>query len=71
MKVMVARIWVVLRLGVFPVLFAATSPLEQDYTRDEKPALFSYDELVRLGSAQELSPELAEKLQMITTFGVA
>jgi hypothetical protein len=39
----------------------------QDYTRDSKPPLFSYDELLQLGSAQELSPELADKLHVITT----
>jgi endonuclease/exonuclease/phosphatase family metal-dependent hydrolase len=41
--------------------------LAQDYTRDAKPPLFSYDELVQLGSAQELSPELADKLHLVTT----
>jgi endonuclease/exonuclease/phosphatase family metal-dependent hydrolase len=39
----------------------------QAYVRDSKPKLFSYDELVQLGSNQELSPELAKKLQVITT----
>lgn len=39
----------------------------QNYIRDSKPRLFSYDELVQLGSDQKLSPELAEKLRVITT----
>jgi len=67
MKVMGLRIWAVLLLGAFPVFFGVRSLLAQDYTRDEKPALFSYDELVQLGSVQELNPELAEKLHVIMT----
>ncbi len=39
----------------------------QDYVRDSEPKLFSYDELVQLGSNQEMSPELAEKLRVVTT----
>ena len=67
MKVMGKRILAVLLLGAFPVFFGVRSLLAQDYTRDEKPALFSYDELVQLGSVQELNPELAEKLHVIMT----
>lgn len=39
----------------------------QDYTRDSEPKLFSYDELVQLGSNQKLSPELTKKLKVLTT----
>ena len=39
----------------------------QEYVRDSEPKLLSYDELVQLGSVQEMSPELAEKLRIITT----
>ena len=39
----------------------------QEYVRDSEPKLLSYVELVQLGSAQEMSPELAEKLRIITT----
>lgn len=39
----------------------------QEYVRDSKPELFTYDELVHLGTDQELSPELAEKLRVVTT----
>ena len=39
----------------------------QEYVRDSKPKLFSYDELVQLSLDQEMSPELAEKLRLLTT----
>ena len=39
----------------------------QEYVRDSGPKLFSYDELVQLSLDQELSPELAEKLRLLTT----
>ncbi len=39
----------------------------QNYIRDSEPRLFSYDELLQLGSDQKLSPELADKLRVITT----
>ena len=41
--------------------------LAQGYTRDSGPQLFSYEELVQLGSGQNLSPELADKLHIVTT----
>jgi endonuclease/exonuclease/phosphatase family metal-dependent hydrolase len=37
------------------------------YVRDSQPQLFSYDELVQLNLDQPLSPELAEKLRVVTT----
>jgi len=39
----------------------------QNYVRGSEPRLFSYDELVQLGSDQKLSTELADKLRVITT----
>ena len=41
--------------------------LAQQYLRDSRPELFSYDELVQLGSGSPLSPELAAKLHSLTT----
>jgi endonuclease/exonuclease/phosphatase family metal-dependent hydrolase len=46
---------------------AATALPAQDYVRDSEPKLFSYNELVQLSLDQEMSPELAEKLRLITT----
>ncbi|MGB7465963.1 MAG: endonuclease/exonuclease/phosphatase family protein [Candidatus Acidiferrum sp.] len=39
----------------------------QEYVRDSEPKLFSYDELVQLSLDQAMSPELAEKLRLLTT----
>ena len=39
----------------------------QNYVHDSEPALFSYDELVQLSLPHTLSPELAKKLQVVTT----
>jgi endonuclease/exonuclease/phosphatase family metal-dependent hydrolase len=39
----------------------------QGYVRDAEPKLFTYDELVQLSQDQEMSPELAEKLHVVTT----
>jgi endonuclease/exonuclease/phosphatase family metal-dependent hydrolase len=62
-----ARLWVGLLMLVCLVLVAVASQQAQEYVRDAKPPLFSYDELLQLGSTQELSPELASKLEVITT----
>jgi len=40
---------------------------EQTYVRESVPQLFSYDELVQLSLDEPLSPELAEKLHIVTT----
>ena len=56
-----------LLVSVYLVLAGVASVLAEDYTKDSKPQLFSYDELVQLGSRQELSPELADKLHVVTT----
>jgi endonuclease/exonuclease/phosphatase family metal-dependent hydrolase len=47
-------------------LWASALPA-QEYVRDSEPKLFAYDELVQLSSDQEMSPELAEKLRVVTT----
>ncbi len=39
----------------------------QSYVQDSQPKLFSYEELVQLSLDQPLSPELAEKLRVVTT----
>lgn len=39
----------------------------QDYVRTSEPKLFSYDELVQLSLDQPLTPELTEKLRVVTT----
>lgn len=51
------------RIGI--VLLWSTLVLAQDYVRESIPPLFSYDDLVQLGSDQQLSPELAEKLHLV------
>ena len=39
----------------------------QSYVHDSEPKLFSYDELVQLSLNQEMNPQLADKLRLITT----
>jgi endonuclease/exonuclease/phosphatase family metal-dependent hydrolase len=48
-------------------LAAAVQLGAQTYVHDSEPKLLSYDELVQLSSTQPLSPELAEKLRLVTT----
>jgi endonuclease/exonuclease/phosphatase family metal-dependent hydrolase len=48
-------------------MFGATALPAQDYVRHSEPKLFSYDELVQLSLDQEMAPELAEKLRVVTT----
>jgi hypothetical protein len=67
MTVTGAGIRVCLLVWAYSVLFGATSLLAQDYTRDSRPELFSYDELVQLGASPEMSQELAAKLHVVTT----
>ncbi len=59
--------WCARLVGVCPVLVGVVSLLAQDYKREASPQLFSYDELVQLGSTQEMSPQLVDKLHAITT----
>jgi endonuclease/exonuclease/phosphatase family metal-dependent hydrolase len=54
-------------LAQIALLTAATSLRAQDYVRESGPQLFSYDELVQLSLNQEMNPQLAEKLRLITT----
>ena len=59
------------RIAVVMVMAAglagAVNLRAQEYVRDSEPKLFSYVELVQLGLDQEMSPELTEKLRVITT----
>ena len=48
-------------------LLVGTPSRAQEYTKDSGPDLFTYDELVQLGSAEALSPKLADKLHVVTT----
>jgi endonuclease/exonuclease/phosphatase family metal-dependent hydrolase len=48
-------------------LIAVSSLKAQDYVRDSRPDLLSYDELVQLSLDQPLTPALAEKLRVVTT----
>ena len=56
---------------VFLIAFVArgteTFLSAQEYVKDSRPEIFSYDELVQLSLDQELSPDLARKLNAITT----
>jgi endonuclease/exonuclease/phosphatase family metal-dependent hydrolase len=56
-----------LLMSVALTLFGAAYVLAQDYTRDSRPQLFSYEELVQLEATHELSPPLADKLHAVTT----
>jgi endonuclease/exonuclease/phosphatase family metal-dependent hydrolase len=67
MRAMGKRVCIGLLVGLCPVLVGVAFLLGEDYTRDASPPLFSYDELLQLRSTQELSPELANKLHVITT----
>ena len=46
---------------------SASALPSDDYVRDSEPKLFSYDELIQLSLDQEMSPELTEKLRLVTT----
>ena len=58
--------------GIYPfclmcaALIGLSSLRAQDYARDSRPDLFSYDELVQLSLDQPLTPVLAEKLHVVT-----
>ena len=58
---------VILLLMALSVRGASSFLWAQEYVRDSRPELFSYDELVQLSLDQEMSPELARKLNAITT----
>ena len=52
---------------VVAALIRISSLKAQDYVRDSRPELFSYDELVQLSHDQPLTPALTEKLRVVTT----
>jgi endonuclease/exonuclease/phosphatase family metal-dependent hydrolase len=60
-------LWIRLLLSLAAFLPGTSSLRAQEYVRDSEPKLFSYDELVQLSLDQELTPELAEKLRVVTT----
>jgi endonuclease/exonuclease/phosphatase family metal-dependent hydrolase len=53
--------------GMIAILITVATLQAQDYVRNSQPKLFSYDELVQLSLNQEMPPELAEKLRVVTT----
>ena len=64
-KPSMAVLYVFIAMAVGCICTSAS--LAQEYMRDSEPKLLSYDELVQLSLDQEMSPELAEKLRVITT----
>jgi endonuclease/exonuclease/phosphatase family metal-dependent hydrolase len=67
MNILKNKRWMRLFLGLGVTLTMTSSLRSQDYVKDSEPKLFSYDELVQLSLNQELSPELTEKLRVVTT----
>jgi endonuclease/exonuclease/phosphatase family metal-dependent hydrolase len=59
--------WIRLLSLITVTLAGAASSRAQEYVRHSEPQLFSYDELVQLSLDQPLTPELAEKLRLVTT----
>ena len=66
-KMSVTRIGIRLLFGMIAILITVATLQAQDYVRNSQPKLFSYDELVQLSLNQEMTPELAEKLRVVTT----
>jgi endonuclease/exonuclease/phosphatase family metal-dependent hydrolase len=62
-----AQRWIYVLLLMSAALIELPSLKAQDYVRDSRPDLFSYDELVQLSLDQPLTPALAEKLHVVTT----
>ena len=60
-------VYFLLLLGSVSALASAGSAAETDYVRYSAPEFFSYEELLALGEDQEFEPELARKLEVITT----
>jgi hypothetical protein len=63
----VTRMRMRLFFGMIAILINVAALQAQDYVRNAQPKLFSYDELVQLSLNQEMTPELAEKLRVVTT----
>ena len=62
-----AQRWIYVLLLMSAALIELPSLKAQDYVRDSRPDLFSYDELVQLSLDQPLTPALAEKQHLVTT----
>ncbi|MGB7438295.1 MAG: endonuclease/exonuclease/phosphatase family protein [Candidatus Acidiferrum sp.] len=67
MKTPLAASSLLASIAITAGLAFAPSLRAQDYVRESGPQLFSYDELVQLSLDQEMPPELAEKLRLVTT----
>jgi hypothetical protein len=67
MRTVGCRAFICVLIMLAASLRGAISVQTQDYTRSSEPKLFNYHELVQLSLDQEMSPELAEKLRLITT----
>jgi endonuclease/exonuclease/phosphatase family metal-dependent hydrolase len=61
-----SRLRFLLLIGV-AILAGGSFLRAQEYLRDSEPKLFSYEELIQLSLDQPLSPELTEKLRILTT----
>ena len=59
--------FVVVVAALTPVVAQEETPSTPEYIHDSRPELFSYDELIQLGSGEELSPEITTKLHTLTT----
>ena len=66
-KMLRTGIWRSILVALCLALFGQEFSAAQEYIRDSRPALFSYAELLQLGSGQDLSPELTSKLRDLTT----
>ena len=67
MKATRPAVYVCLLIAIIATLTGPHPLHAQSYVRESGPELFSYPELVQLNSDQEVPPELAEKLRLITT----
>lgn len=63
----IRRISLILSVAIAAAMIAGPPAGAQEYVRDSEPKLFSYDELVELSKDQEMNPELAERLRVLTT----
>ena len=61
------RAGVCMLIGLAACLAGPVALQAQNYVRSSEPRLFTFDELVQLGSGQKLSIEVADKLRVITT----
>jgi len=61
------KIQLCVAVGIVLSLVGAPAARTQEYVHNSIPNMFSYEELVQLSSDQELKPELANKLNNLTT----